>query len=222
MIQIAPSILSANPAALGEEVMDVEKAGADLIHFDVMDQHYVPNLTFGPMVCKALKKYTSLPLDVHLMVEPVDLMIQGFAEAGADWISFHPEASRHIDRSIRLIRSFGIKAGLALNPATSIHVLEEVIDQIDFILVMSVNPGFGGQTFIPETIHKIKRIHSWLESIGATHVMIEVDGGIHSKTIAPVVEAGADVVVAGSAVFGQEDRRLAIQDLKAACHASRI
>ena len=211
---IAPSLLSADAAMLAAEVNSVEQAGADLIHFDVMDHHYVPNLTFGPAVCQALKRHTSLPIDVHLMVHPVDALIDAFAHAGADWISFHPEASSHVHRSLSLIKNYGIKAGLALNPATPIHILQEVATMLDFVLIMSVNPGYGGQSFIPTSVDKIRRTRTHLDRHNAAQVMLEVDGGIHAGNIANVVEAGANIIVAGSAIFKYPNRQKAIQKLR--------
>ena len=215
--RIAPSILSADFARLGEEVRRVIAAGADWIHFDVMDNHYVPNLTFGPMVCAALKPYATVPLDVHLMVEPVDEMIQAFAKAGADIITFHPEASRHIDRSLSLIRDSGCCAGLVLNPATPVYVLEHVLDKLDVVLLMSVNPGFGGQKFIPHTLEKIEQVRSLTDLYAAEsgrRILIEVDGGIKADNIAEIAAAGADTFVAGSAIFNQPDYAAVITEMR--------
>ena len=216
--RIAPSILSADFARLGEEVESVIAAGADLIHFDVMDNHYVPNLTFGPMVCAALKPYACVPIDVHLMVEPVDDLIQSFAKAGASIITFHPEASRHIDRSLSLIRDMGCQAGLVLNPATPVYVLENVLDRLDMVLLMSVNPGFGGQSFIPHTLEKIRQVRAMLdryEEKSGRRIAIEVDGGIKTDNIAAVAQAGADTFVAGSAIFGKPDYKAVIGAMRA-------
>jgi ribulose-phosphate 3-epimerase len=215
--RIAPSILSADFARLGEEVTKVIEAGADLIHFDVMDNHYVPNLTFGPMVCAALKPYATVPIDVHLMVEPVDDLIQAFAKAGASIITFHPEASRHIDRSLSLIKDAGCQAGLVLNPATPAYVLENVLDRLDMVLLMSVNPGFGGQSFIPHTLEKIRQVRAMLdryEAQSGRHIAIEVDGGIKTDNIAAVAAAGADTFVAGSAIFGKPDYKAVIDVMR--------
>ena len=217
LFRIAPSILSADFARLGEEVSRVVEAGADLIHFDVMDNHYVPNLTFGPMVCAALKPYAAVPVDVHLMVEPVDDLIQSFAKAGADIITFHPEASRHVDRSLSLIKDLGCQAGLVLNPATPVYVLENVLDRLDMVLLMSVNPGFGGQSFIPQTLVKIRQVRDLLdmyEGESGRHVALEVDGGIKVDNIAAVAAAGADTFVAGSAIFGQPDYEAVIRQMR--------
>ena len=218
LFRIAPSILSADFARLGEEVSRVVEAGADLIHFDVMDNHYVPNLTFGPMVCAALKPYAAVPVDVHLMVEPVDDLIQSFAKAGADIITFHPEASRHVDRSLSLIKDLGCQAGLVLNPATPVYVLENVLDRLDMVLLMSVNPGFGGQSFIPQTLVKIRQVRDLLdmyEGESGRHVALEVDGGIKVDNIAAVAAVGADTFVAGSAIFGQPDYEAVIRQMRA-------
>jgi ribulose-phosphate 3-epimerase len=203
--RIAPSILSANFAKLGEEVLNVLAAGADWIHFDVMDNHYVPNLTIGPLVCEALRPLTDAPIDVHLMVEPVDALVPMFAKAGANCITFHPEASRHVDRTLALIRDHGCQAGLVFNPATPLEWLDHVMDKIDLIMLMSVNPGFGGQSFIPHTLNKLSevraRLDAWEQKTGK-HVLLEVDGGVKVDNIAEIARAGADTFVAGSAVFG--------------------
>ena len=217
--RIAPSILSADFTRLGEEVRRVIDAGADLIHFDVMDNHYVPNLTFGPMICQALRPISTVPIDVHLMVEPVDDMIRAFIEAGADIISFHPEASRHIDRSLQLIKNAGKQAGLVLNPATPVHVLEHVLDKLDMVLLMSVNPGFGGQSFIPHTLDKLRRVRSLLDHYQAQtgrRIALEVDGGVKAGNIAEIAQAGADTFVAGSAIFGQDDYAVVIREMRQA------
>ena len=217
--RIATSILSADFTRLGEEVRRVIDAGADLIHFDVMDNHYVPNLTFGPMICQALRPVSTVPIDVHLMVEPVDDMIRAFIEAGADIISFHPEASRHIDRSLQLIKNAGKQAGLVLNPATPVHVLEHVLDKLDMVLLMSVNPGFGGQSFIPHTLDKLRRVRSLLDHYQAQmgrRIALEVDGGVKTSNIAEIAQAGADTFVAGSAIFGQDDYAAVIREMRQA------
>ncbi len=203
-IRIAPSLLSADFARLGDEVRAVIAAGADLIHFDVMDNHYVPNLTVGPLVCQAIKPHASVPIDVHLMVKPVDALVPMFAQAGADIISFHPEASEHVDRTIQLIRSLGVKAGLVLNPATPLAVLDHVIDQLDLVLLMTVNPGFGGQSFIPGMLPKIAKARALVdEAMQRTgrEIWLEVDGGVKRDNARAIAEAGADTLVAGSAVF---------------------
>jgi len=198
---IAPSILSADFARLGQEVEDVLASGADMVHFDVMDNHYVPNLTIGPMVCEALRKYgVTAPIDVHLMIQPVDRIIPDFARAGATWITFHPECSGHIDRSLQLIRDCGCKSGLVFNPATTLDALEYVLDKVDMILLMSVNPGFGGQSFIPSTLDKIRRAREIIRASGR-NIRLEVDGGVKLDNIAAIAQAGADTFVAGSAIF---------------------
>ena len=215
MYRIAPSILSADFARLGEEVKSVAAAGADLIHFDVMDNHYVPNLTVRPLVCEALRKHgVTAPIDVHLMTRPVDRLVEDFAAAGASWISFHPEASDHVDRSIELIRRLGCKAGLVLNPATPISYLDYTLEKLDFVLAMSVNPGFGGQVFIPGTLPKIRQIRKRIDGLGRD-IRIEVDGGIKADNISSVARAGADTFVAGSAIFGTPDYAATIRSLRA-------
>jgi len=220
MYRIAPSILSADFARLGEEVRDVIAAGADWIHFDVMDNHYVPNLTIGPMVAQAIKPHCvradggNVPLDVHLMVQPVDALALAFARAGADIVSFHPEASAHVDRTVQLIRGEGCQAGLVFNPATPLDVLEWVIDKVDLVLIMSVNPGFGGQSFIPAALKKIEQARKLIDASGRD-IRLEVDGGIKIDNIRAVADAGADTFVAGSAIFGQRDYKAVIDAMRA-------
>jgi len=212
--RIAPSILSADFARLGEEVRAVVKAGADLIHFDVMDNHYVPNLTVGPLVCASIRPHVSVPLDVHLMVRPVDRLVQDFAKAGANIISFHPEASDHVDRTLSLIREHGCKAGLVFNPATPLVWLDHVLDKVDLVLLMSVNPGFGGQQFIPSVLPKIAEARRRIAATGRD-IWLEVDGGIKVDNIGEVAGAGADTFVAGSAIFGAKDYAATIRDMRA-------
>ena len=212
--RIAPSILSADFARLGEEVAAVEAAGADLLHFDVMDNHYVPNLTIGPLVCASLRPRTRLPIDVHLMVKPVDRIIPEFAKAGANIISFHPEASEHIDRSIALIKECGCKAGLVFNPATPLSYLNHTLDKLDLVLMMSVNPGFGGQQFIASVLPKIADVRGLIDKSGR-EIWLEVDGGVKADNIAGIAKAGADTFVAGSAIFGAKDYAATLRDLRA-------
>jgi ribulose-phosphate 3-epimerase len=207
-LRVAPSLLSADFSRLGEEVRAIEAAGADLVHFDVMDNHYVPNLTMGPMVCEAIRPHVTIGIDVHLMVEPVDALIPLFAKAGANLITFHPEASRHVDRTLQLIRDHGCKAGLALNPATSLAWMDHVMERLDIVLLMSVNPGFGGQKFITATLDKLRRVRGRIDAhsaAGGQPIWLEVDGGVKVDNIGEIVAAGADTCVAGSAVFGAPD-----------------
>ena len=222
---IAPSILSANFAKLGEEVDAVLAAGADWVHFDVMDNHYVPNLTIGPLVCEALRKHgVTAPIDVHLMVEPVDRIVPDFAKAGASLISFHPEASRHVHRTIQLIKASGCQAGLVLNPATPVEVLDYVLDELDLVLLMSVNPGFGGQSFIPSALDKLRAVRARIDAAAARTgrtIRLEIDGGVKVDNIAEIAKAGADTFVAGSAIFGQADYASIVSQMKAAVASVR-
>jgi len=217
---IAPSILSANFAKLGEEVDNVLAAGADWVHFDVMDNHYVPNLTIGPLVCEALRKHgVTAPIDVHLMIEPVDRIVPDFAKAGATMISFHPEASAHVHRTVQLIKSHGCQAGLVLNPATPLDVLDYVLDELDMVLLMSVNPGFGGQSFIPSALDKLRRVRERIDRSGKK-IRLEIDGGVNPDNIGAIAEAGADTFVAGSAIFGQPDYADVIRRMREAVAAA--
>jgi len=223
-IRIAPSLLSADFARLGDEVRAVIAAGADLVHFDVMDNHYVPNLTVGPLVCAAVKPHASVPIDVHLMVKPVDRIVPDFAEAGAAFISFHPEASEHVHRTIGLIREHGCRPGLAFNPATPLDWLVHVIDDVDLVLIMSVNPGFGGQSFIAHSLDKLRAARKVIDAAMARtgrEILLEVDGGVKTDNIAAIAEAGADTFVAGSAIFGQSDYRATIDAMRRSAAAGR-
>ena len=218
---IAPSILSADFARLGEEVDNVLAAGADWVHFDVMDNHYVPNLTIGPLVCEALRRHgVTAPIDVHLMVEPVDRIVPDFAKAGATVISFHPEASRHVHRTIQLIKAEGCQAGLVLNPATPVDVLDYVLEELDLVLLMSVNPGFGGQAFIPSALDKLRAVRARIDACGKP-IRLEIDGGVKPDNIAQIAAAGADTFVAGSAIFGQPDYADVVKRMKDAVAAAR-
>ena len=222
--RIAPSLLSADFARLGEEVRAVIDAGADLLHFDVMDNHYVPNLTIGPLVCEAIKPYASVPIDVHLMVQPVDRIVGDFAKAGATYLSFHPEASTHVDRTIALIRECGCRPGLVLNPATPVEWLDWTIDKLDLVLLMSVNPGFGGQSFIPQTLDKLRVVRPLVDVARARtgrDILLEVDGGVKADNIGEIAAAGADTFVAGSAIFESGDYKATIAKMRAALAAAR-